>query len=150
LKECWQKTARSRLRFELGGLAFALQKGASPEEYAHHLWGKGARTWIGKDEPSAAEYLAKEAEAFRCFYPNVAFEVTGAGEESAELVFTEGCLGGWGDKPWAMASSLGLNKEDVCRYCREAFRLWAGQLGLSATTGLGEDNRCRLNVYREG
>lgn len=145
----WRRAARGRLRFELGGLAFAIDKGASPEEYARHLWGKGARTWMGKDEPGVAEYLGKEAEAFRCFYPDVDFEVTGAGEESAEIVFTEGCLGGWGDAPRALASSFGLTREDVCRYCREAFRLWAGQLGLRATIGPEESGaRCVLRVQR--
>ena len=149
IRDLWLKTARGRLRLGLGGLAFAMERGFSPEDYARHLWGKGARTWMGKDEPSAAEYLDKEAEAFRCFYPDVDFKVTRAGEESAEIVFTEGCLGGWGDAPRALASSFGLTREDVCRYCREAFRLWAGQLRLLATIGPeGSDTRCVLRVQR--
>lgn len=146
--QLWRKVALGRLRFELGGLAFALQKGATPEEYAHFLWGKGAKSWMGKVNPGAEEYLRKEAEAFRCFYPDVAFEVLETGENRAGLVFTGGCLGA-GDGSWALAESFGLTREDVCRYCHEAFRVWAKQLGLSAHIGPGEDGNCRLNVRRD-
>lgn len=145
----WRRTARGRLRFELGGLAFAMEKGASPEEYARHLWGTGARAWLGKQEPNAAEYLGREADAFHCFYPEVTFEVTRSDKDGAELVFTGGCLGGWGDTPWALAAGFGLVREDICRYCRAAFRLWAGQLGLLAAIGPSRNGaRCVLRVER--
>lgn len=148
MSKLWQRTAKSRLYFELGGLAFALKKRASPEEYARHLWGKGATRWMGKARPDAQEYLLKEAEAFRCFYPDVASEVVEAGEEVAELIFTGGCLGGWGEDPWALARSFGLVKADVCSYCRESFLVWAEQLGLIARIGPNESGTCRLRVVK--
>ncbi len=150
IRDLWLKTARGRLRFELAGLSFARQKGFTPEEYACHLWSKGAKSWMKNASPGAGEYLQKEAEAFRCLYPEVGFAVVEAGEGKAELAFTGGCLGGWGDDPWALARSLGLTKEDVCRYCHEAFRLWAGQLGLRAIIGLEEGgSRCSLRIRRD-
>ena len=144
----WRKTARSRLRFELAGLAFGLRHGFSPEDYARHLWSRGAARWMGQDSPGAGEYLRKEAGAFRSFYPEVSFDVVKSGKEAAELVFTRGCLGGWGKDQWAAAGSLGLSKEDVCRYCREAFRVWAAQLGLRADLEPCVDNACRLRVTK--
>src|SRR3989304_2760699 len=81
----WRKTARSRLRFELAGLAFALQKGFSPEDYARHLWSQGAVGWMTKEAPGAGEYLLKEARAFRTFYPEVSFTMVQEGENEAEL-----------------------------------------------------------------
>ena len=144
--EAWRKTARSRLRFELAGLAFALQKGSSPEDYARHLWSKGAAAWMKKEAPGAGEYLLKEARAFRTLYPDVSFTVAKEGETESELVFTRGCLGGWGKDPWVVAKSVGLAKTDVCRYCREAFRIWAGQMGLIADIGPENESSCRLRV----
>ncbi len=105
--DAWRKTAKSRLRFELAGLAFACHRGSNPEDYARHLWSKGSVRWMGKDRPNAAEYLLKEAKAFREFYPEVSFEVVELGDASAELVFTDGCLGGSGRDPWAVAKNLG-------------------------------------------
>ncbi len=134
---------------ELAGLAFACQKGFSPEEYARHLWGKGAARWMGKDRPDAGEYLLKEAEAYHSLFPDVSFEVTETGQERAELVFTKGCLGWGGKEPWKLARSLGLAKKDVCRYCQESFRLWAGQLGLNTEIGQDKDKICRLRVVKE-
>lgn len=146
----WRSTAQGRLRFELAGIAFARKSGFTPEDYANHLWSTGAVNWMGKAIPTTREYVLKEAEDFRCFYPDVDFKVTRDGEEdTAEIVFTEGYLGGWGDAPWVLASRFGLSKEDVCRYCREAFRLWAGQLGLLATIGHeGSGASCVLHVQR--
>lgn len=144
----WHRTAKSRLRFELSGLAFACQSGFRPEDYARHLWGKGAIRWMGKAQPTAAEYLLKEVQAFKQFYPDVSFAIVEAMDERAELVFTKGCLGGWGTDSWALAKSLGLTKEDVCAYCQEAFLVWAGQLGLRACIGLEEDETCRLSVLK--
>ncbi|MEE8470597.1 MAG: hypothetical protein V3S51_04635 [Dehalococcoidia bacterium] len=147
LPSAWQRTAKSRLRFELAGLAFARQKGFRPEDYAQHLWGKGAQRWMDKATPTAAEYLLKEAHAFKQFYPEVSFTVAEASDERAELVFTEGCLGGAGRDRWVLARSLGLTKEDVCAYCQEAFSVWAGQLSLCACIG-PEDEICRLLVVK--
>lgn len=148
LRSAWRRTARSRLQFELAGLAFAREKGFSPEEYAQHLWGKGAVRWMGQAQPAAGEYLLKEVQALRQFYPDVAFTIVEAREERAGLVFTEGCLGGWGAQRWALAQKLGLAKEEVCAYCQEAFAVWAGQLGLRARIGPEENRACRLLVVK--
>ena len=148
ISETWRKTARSRLRFELSGLSFALQKGFSSEGYAQHLWSKGSKRWIGTTKPTATEYLLKEAESFREFYPEVSFEVVEAGEEKAELVFTDGCLGGWGQDQWAIARNRGLSQKDICAYCQEAFQSWARPLGIHVDIGPGEDGHCRLRVAR--
>jgi len=142
--DVWRRIAKSRLRFELAGLAFACQKGSRPEEYARHLWGKGAVRWMGKAEPSAREYLLKETQAFKQFYPEVSFEMLEADDERAELVFTSGCLGGWGLDRWALARSLGLTKKDVCAYCRESFGVWTEQLSLRTYIGPEADESCRL------
>ncbi|MDP3879172.1 MAG: hypothetical protein Q8Q07_02555 [Dehalococcoidales bacterium] len=144
----WRKAARGRLRLELAGLSFALSKGFSPEDYARHLWGKGALNWIKKTRPGAAEYLLKEARAFQEFYPEVVFEVVETGDEKAELVFTGGCLGGWGRDHWAVARSLGLTQQDICAYCGEAFRVWAEPLGLDVSIGPENGANCRLRVTR--
>ena len=133
INQQWRRTARGRLKFELAGIAFARKHGLTPEDYANHLWSSGAATWMGKPSPAAGEYLLKEAEAFRTLYPEVSFDVVKSGDKEAELVFRRGCcLGGWGKNQWAMAKSLGLGKGHVCRYCRQAFRLWAKQLGIDA------------------
>jgi len=144
----WQRTARSRLRFELAGLSFICGKGFQPEDYARHLWARGAIRWMGKARPDTAEYLLKEAEALQCFYPGVAFEITEAGKDRAELVFTEGCLGGWGKDPWKLARSLGLKKEEVCRYCQASVQTWASQLQLVADIGPHGDGACRLSIIK--
>ena len=146
--DVWRKTAKSRLRFELAGLAFACHSGSNPKDYARHLWTKGAVRWMGKAEPSAAEYLLKEARAFGEFYPGVSFEVVESGDTKAKLVFTDGCLGGWGQDPWAVARNLGLSKNDICAYCRESFRIWARPLGLHTDIGPEEDGNCRLHVTK--
>jgi hypothetical protein len=103
---------------------------------------------MGKDRPNATEYLLKEAKAFREFYPEVSFEVVESGDARAELVFTDGCLGGWGRDPWAVARNLGLSNKDICAYCRESFLVWAEQLGLSAQIGPKNDTTCRLLVLK--
>ena len=146
--DVWRKTAKSRLRFELAGLAFTRQKGFSSEDYARHLWATGSVRWMGKAKPNAMEYLLKEAEAFQQFYPDVSFKIVEAGDERAELVFTEGCLGGWGTDRWALARHLNLAKDDICAYCQEAFLIWAEQLGLSAQIGPKNDTTCRLMVLK--
>jgi hypothetical protein len=146
--DVWRKTAKSRLRFELAGLAFTRQKGFSSEDYARHLWATGSVRWMGKAKPNAMEYLLKETEAFQQFYPDVSFKIVEAGDERAELVFTEGCLGGWGTDRWALARHLNLAKDDICAYCQEAFLIWAEQLGLSAQIGPKNDATCRLLVLK--
>ena len=101
---------------------------------------------MGKTAPSAGEYLLKEADAFRTLYPEVVFDVVKTGEKEARLVFKSGCLGGWGKDQWAMARSLGLGKGHVCRYCRQAFRVWSRQLGLSACPEPRVDGTCVLRA----
>lgn len=144
----WRKTAKSRLHFELAGLAFAHQRGFSSEDYAQHLWSTGSVRWMGKAKPNAREYLLKEAEAFQRFYPDVAFKIVEAGDEKAGLVFTDGCLGGWGTDRWALTRRLSLAKADVCAYCRKSFLIWAEQLGLSAQIGPKNDTTCYLLVLK--
>ncbi|MEK7354329.1 MAG: hypothetical protein AABZ77_07485 [Chloroflexota bacterium] len=147
INQQWRRTARGRLKFELAGIAFARKHGLTPEDYANHLWSSGAARWMGKPAPTAGEYLLKEAEAFRTLYPEVTFDVVNSGDEEAELVFRRGgCLGGWGRNQWAMAKSLGLGKGHVCRYCRQAFRLWSGQLGLEACPEPKVSDVCILRV----
>jgi len=145
----WRRTARGRLKFELAGIAFARKHGLTPEDYANHLWSTGAAKWMGKNVPTAGEYLLKEAEAFRTLCPEVGFEVTKSGEKEAELIFKSGCLGGWGKNQWAMAKSLGLGKGHVCRYCRQAFRIWAKQLGLEACPEPTVGDICVLTALKQ-
>ena len=142
----WRRTARSRLRFELGGLAFGLKMGASPEDYARHLWSTGAREWMRKADATAGEYLLKEAEAFAALCPEVSCEPGAVDGSEASLTFTRGCLGGWGKDPWTVARSLGLTQNDVCRYCQEAFRVWSEQLGLDACPEPQSDGTCVLKA----
>ncbi|KKL47320.1 hypothetical protein LCGC14_2336740, partial [marine sediment metagenome] len=48
-------------------------------DYARHLWSTGSVHWMGKTKPNAMEYLLKETEAFREFYPDVSFKIIEAG-----------------------------------------------------------------------
>lgn len=146
--QSWRRTAISRLKFELAGISFARKMGQTPEDWAKHLWAGGAAKWMGKDNPTAAEYLLKEAEAFKVLYPQVAFDLTRLDDGEAEMVFTGGCLGGWGKDQWAVARGLGLGKGHVCRYCREAFRAWSRQLGLESCPEPKIDGTCVLSVKR--
>lgn len=61
LETRWLLAARSRLRLELQGLAFAVSRGATPQEYARFLWSRGAAAWMGADSADADSYLLKEA-----------------------------------------------------------------------------------------
>ncbi|MBI2860125.1 MAG: hypothetical protein HYX91_01295 [Chloroflexi bacterium] len=144
----WHRLARRSLKLELAGIAFARKTGHTPEEYADHLWGDGALKWMGKPDPTAREYLLKEAEAFREMFPRVVFEIGKLGDDAAELTFTNGCLGGWGREQWALARSLGLGKGHVCRYCRQAFRAWSRQLGLECCPEPPNKTTCVLRVTR--
>ena len=146
----WRRTARGRLKFELAGIAFARKMGQNPEDWARQLFSAGAVKWIGKPDPTVAEYLAKEVEAFRTLYPEVVFEVAKEADNEAELVFAQGsCLGGWAKNQWTMAIDLGLGKGHVCRYCREAFRVWARQLRLKSCPTPQTDGTCILRVGGE-
>ncbi len=145
-KRSWHRTAWGRLRFELAGIAFARKSGLTPEDYARHLWSTGAAKWMGKTDPTAGEYLLKEVEAFRTLYPEVTFELATVSDEEAALIFTQGCLGGWGRNQWRMAGNMGLGKGHVCRYCRQAFRTWASQLGLQACPEPQTNGTCVLGV----
>ena len=142
----WRRTARGRLKFELAGLAFARKSGFTPEDYANHLWSTGAVKWMGKAIPTTKEYLLKEAEAFSTLCPEVTFELGSSTDKEAELTFTRGCLGGWGRNQWEMARNMGLGKGHVCRYCRQAFRAWASQLGLQACPEPQTNDTCVLRV----
>jgi hypothetical protein len=142
----WHRTAWARQKFELGGLAFARKSGFTPEDYANHLWSTGAVKWMGKDTPTTKEYLLKEAEAFSTLYPEVTFELGSLTNKVAELTFTQGCLGGWGQNQWRMAKNMGLGKRHVCRYCRQAFRAWASQLSLQACPEPQANDTCTLRV----
>ncbi|MBI2847590.1 MAG: hypothetical protein HYX83_00280, partial [Chloroflexi bacterium] len=144
----WRRTAHGRLKFELAGIAFARKTGLTPEDWARHLWSEGAAKWMGKPNPTAAEYLLKEAEAFRILYPEVSFKVAKLNAEESQLVFTRGCLGGWGKDQWSMARGSGLGKGHVCRYCREAFRVWSRQIGLETCPEPRTDGTCTLQVKR--
>ncbi len=142
----WRRTARARLRMELAGVAFARCVGGTPEDYARHLWGSGAREWFGEGAATPQAYLRREAEAFRTLYPAVDFTYGPATAEVAHLTFVNGCLGGWGRDQWAVARRLGLRKGHVCRYCRESFRVWSRQLGLFALPEPQVDGTCILSV----
>lgn len=143
---CWRRTAASRLKIELAGIALARKLGAKPEDYARHLWESGAKEWIGLEKPTVAQYFAKEMDAFRLLYPRVVFQVETVSDDYAALLFTSGCLGGWGRNQWELANSLGLSKGLVCRYCRESFRVWSAQLGLDALPRPQADNTCHFEV----
>jgi len=142
--------ARSRLRLELQGLAFAISRGAAPEEYARFLWSDGAAKWMGSGSPGADEYLAKEEEAFASFFPwiMVRHELMSSGV--AEVVLSGGCLGGWGENRFTLARSLGLNRSALCRYCIEACRAWGEQLGLKVEPmpGPGCRGGCKLRAVK--
>ncbi len=145
-RRLWRRTARARLRLELAGIAFARGVGRTPEDYARHLWGSGARAWFGGEPATPEAYLRREAAAFRILYPAVAFTCGQASDRLATLTFVDGCLGGWGRDQWGLARSLGLRKGHVCRYCREAFRVWSHQLGLLALPEPQVNGECILSV----
>ncbi len=147
IKKRWHRTAWSRLKFELSGLSFALKRGATPEDYANHLWSGGAVKWLGKANPTLQEYLDKETEAISTLYPQVTYTVGKITDKKAELTFTPGCcLGGWGRDQWRMAESLGLDKDQVCRYCRQSFLAWSSQLGIKALPEPQVNGTCVLRV----
>jgi len=140
----WRRTARGRLRFELAGIAFARAQGKRPEDWAAHLWSHGAQRWLGDATPAANEYLDHEVEAFGALYPEVRLERAEWTATRAELRFTRGCLGGWGRDRWSIARALGLEPDDIGRYCAEAFRLWGAQLGLSVEHRFDAEHLCTL------
>lgn len=148
-RERWMATARNRLRVELAGLAFATRHGHTPEEYAGEVWGRGAGGWMGKPDPTPLEYLHKEAAALANFYPWVKASARRAAPGRAEFLLSEGCLAGWGEDRWAIATSLGLSRQDVCRYCSEAFRVWGEQMDLKVSITPLSDGTCLLSAAGE-
>lgn len=146
LRERWQRAACSRLKIELAGLAFARRRGCAPEEYARELWGRGAKGWMGKAHPTPLEYLRKEAEALAILYPWVEADPRQAAFGQAELLMTRGCLAGWEEERWTIAEGLGLSREEVCRYCQEAFQVWGQQLGLEVSATPQPAGGCLLRA----
>lgn len=146
IRDRWQATARNRLRLELAGLAFAIKHGHAPEEYAREIWGRGALGFMGKNNPKALEYLLKEARALSNFYPWVKLSVRKVAASRAEMTIFDGCLAGWGEDRWAVARGLGLTRDEVCRYCNEAFRVWGEQLGLAVSLEAQPDDTCVLSA----
>ncbi len=141
------RAAKSRLRMELAGLAFAVKTGHSPQEYARFVWGQGAVKWMSKEKPTKKEYLQKEMEAMRVLFPWMKMKLVEISPHRVELHFIGGCVGGWGEDRWALARSLGLDRWDVCRYCGEAFKVWAKQLGLKAAPHPAKDGSCKLIAW---
>jgi hypothetical protein len=134
---------------ELAGVAFARRLGLTPEDWARHLWSDGALAWMRKENPTASEYLLKEAKALQTFFPESHFDIVRDDDDIANLIFRPGgCAGGWGEDQWGTAHSLGLGKGHVCRYCREAFRSWSAQLGLTALPIPQTDGTCVFRVER--
>jgi hypothetical protein len=140
----WHRAARSRLRTELSGLAFAVKHGFSPEEYARHLWDRGAVSWMGKKTPTPREYLETEVERAAALFPWVDFQLAGCEDGTAILTLGNGCLGSWQEDHFALAHNLGLTRQQVCRYCQEAFRVWSQQLGLDALPLPKADYTCSV------
>ncbi len=150
-KKLWHRTAWSRLKCELSGLSFALKRGAKPEDYADYLWSDGAVKWMGKTAPTLQEYLDKETEAISTLYPQVTYTVGKVTEKEAELTFAPGgCLGGWGRDQWGVARNLGLDRHDVCRYCRQSFLVWSSQLGIKALPEPQVNGACIFRVKITG
>ena len=146
LRRSWRRAARARLRMELAGISFARAQGHTPEEYAWHLWDDGALPWFGEEFANARTYLMTEVESFRTLYPDVDYVLDQLGDDFSQLTFVNGCLGGWGRDQWATARSVGLRKGHVCRYCREAFRVWSAQLRIDALPEPKPDGTCVLTV----
>ncbi len=146
LRKNWKIAANSRLSMEFAGLSFALKKGCSHEEYAQHLWGKGAKRWIKKDRPTPQDYVARELEACPPLFPEVKMESGKSTEDTAELIFVDGCPGGWGKDKWSIGKRWGLTDSDICRYCTAAFAIWGRQLGLNIVHKPQSDGRCVIKA----
>lgn len=129
---------------ELTGLAFAVKHGFSPEEYARHVWGQGAVLWMGKEDPTPREYLEAEAKRLKVLFPWVDFQLEEYEDGFVELLLANGCLGSWTNDRFTLAHHLGLTRQEVCRYCQEAFRVWSLQLGLEALPLPGAENSCSV------
>ena len=147
-RDRWLHAARSRLRFELLGLAFALSRGATPQEYARFLWSKGAVRWMGIEIPDADNYLLKEIAAVGTLFPWVKVTHGRMASGQGEITFSGGCLGGYGEDRWALAEKLGLDQTTVCEYCAEAFKVWGRQLALTVTPFPGNKGTCRLRATK--
>ncbi|MBI4216974.1 MAG: hypothetical protein HY687_06255 [Chloroflexi bacterium] len=144
----WLKAAKSRLKLELQGIAFAISHGASPQEYAHFLWARGAVAWMGTMSPSADSYLLKEMTAMATLFPWVRIEPGELTAERGVITMRDGCCGGYGNNRWRLARSLGLDKTQVCRYCGEAFKVWGSQLKLKVAPHPQRDESCKLRAAR--
>lgn len=100
---------------------------------------------MGKRNPNPSEYVQREALAMKTLFPGVDFQASLGDGRAAEIVFTRGCLGTWGEESWLTARKWGLTPEEVCSYCQEAFRLWASALELEAEMTPGREG-CFMRV----
>lgn len=98
------------------------------------------------DSAAADSYLLKEAAAIAILFPWVHVVPGRMTPQRAELTFSGGCLGGYGEDRWALARSLGLGRTAVCRYCSEAFKVWGKQLGLKIACHPQRDGTCKLQA----
>ena len=144
----WREVARGRLYFELGGLAFAIKRGASPTEFGRHVWGHGAVQRQGKPDPGAQEYMRGEAKEHLHFIPDIQVNFDVLEDDLAQMTISNGCWGGYGKKRWGAASYWGLTQDQVCEYCHECYRAWGEQLGLSITTNPQPDGTCVIRATR--
>ena len=144
----WREVARGRLYFELGGLAFAIQKGSTPTEFGRHVWGHGAVQRQGKPDPTAQEYMRGEAKEHVHFIPDIQVNFDVMEDDTAQMTLSNGCWGGYGKKRWGTASYWGLSQDQVCEYCHECYRAWGEQLGLAITTNPQTDETCFIRATR--
>lgn len=145
--ELWRTVARGRLYFELGGLAFALQKGSTPAEFGRYVWGHGAVQRVGKD-PLARDFVESEARELGHFIPDIQISFDELGDDLAQMYVADGCWGGYGKRRWGTAAYWGLTQDQVCDYCHECYRAWGEQLGLTITTNPQADGRCLIRATR--
>ncbi len=148
IRSRWHRAAQSRLTMELAGLSFAVEHGHEPEEYARHLWSDGAARRMGKASVPPLEFIRREGEAISVLWPWVRFETDERGD-LLHLVFTEGCLGTGQSRTWKLAAQLRLSREEVCRYCIEAFRVWGEQLGLRLEMSPMAEGGCAMEVAQD-
>ncbi|MDP2936408.1 MAG: hypothetical protein Q8O86_07955 [Dehalococcoidia bacterium] len=146
--DLWREVARGRLYFELGGLAFAVQKGFTPTEFGRHVWGHGAVQRTGKADPTALEYMGGEAKEHLHFIPDIQVHFDVMEDDLAQMTLSNGCWGGYGKKRWGTASYWGLSQDQVCEYCHECYRAWGEQIGLSITTNPQADGTCFIRATR--
>lgn len=144
----WREVARGRLYFELGGLAFAVRKGFSPTEFGRHIWGHGAVQHVGKPDPTAREYMLREAQDLSHFIPDIQLTYDSLEDALAQMTLSNGCWGGYGKKRWGTASYWSLTQDQVCQYCHECYGAWGEQIGLTITTNPQADGTCFIRATR--